>query len=155
MEYERKRCVKCDRTKSLTEFYKRWGRAGKHYSYCKPCFSGYTKNHYKKNKAAYVRRARTHALVLRAAIRATILCHLQSHGCVDCGNTDIVVLQFDHVRGKKAFNIGDAFRKRVTLARLHGEIKKCEVRCANCHVRRTAQVNGAWILRHLLKPAPL
>ena len=148
MNGEQKTCVGCKLTKPLGEFYKRSDQVGKYFSRCKSCFSEYTKDHYKRNKDVYIRRVRTRDVVLKATLRATILSHLQSHACIDCGKTDIVVLQFDHVRGKKAFNIAESFRKRVTRARLLAEIEKCEVRCANCHVRRTAQENGAWILKH-------
>jgi len=60
------------------------------------------------------------------------------HPCVDCGECDPIVLQFDHTRGKK-FNIGDAGRKGLSLPVVLREISKCEVRCANCHQRKTAR----------------
>jgi hypothetical protein len=60
---------------------------------------------------------------------------LAEHPCVDCGETDPVVLEFDHVRGKKKFNIsGNAYAK--SDQELEKEIAKCEVRCRNCHVKR-------------------
>jgi len=63
--------------------------------------------------------------------------YLLCHPCVDCGEPDPVVLEFDHVRGVKAFTIGqDAGHVGRDL--LIEEIKKCDVRCANCHRRRTA-----------------
>jgi hypothetical protein len=46
------------------------------------------------------------------------------------------VLEFDHVRGKSA-NISDLIRSEVGLARLAAEIARCDIRCANCHRRRT------------------
>jgi hypothetical protein len=63
--------------------------------------------------------------------------HLKAHPCVDCGETDPVVLEFDHVRGEKHFNIGEAVRRNTSLARLEVEIAKCEIRCANCHRKKT------------------
>jgi len=61
--------------------------------------------------------------------------YLRSHPCVDCGETDVDVLTFDHVRGDKLFNIGNSRLKSV--AKLQAEIEKCDVRCANCHLRAT------------------
>lgn len=59
--------------------------------------------------------------------------YLISHPCIDCGNTDIRVLDFDHVRDVKINNIATACQKAWKLEKLIAEIKKCEVRCANCH----------------------
>ncbi len=60
--------------------------------------------------------------------------------CVDCGETDPVVLEFDHL-GEKDFNIAKGIRDRNWESVL-AEISKCEVVCANCHRRRTARRGG-------------
>ena len=65
---------------------------------------------------------------------AVIKNYLASHPCVDCGITEIDVLEFDHVRGKKLFNIRSGVH---SFTETQEEIAKCEVRCANCHVRKT------------------
>jgi 5-methylcytosine-specific restriction endonuclease McrA len=57
-------------------------------------------------------------------------------GCKDCGEKDPLVLEFDHQDPKtKKFNIG--MRVHGSIAKLMDEIAKCDVRCANCHRRRT------------------
>ena len=70
--------------------------------------------------------------------------YLETHPCVDCGELDPVVLQFDHI------NPDD---KKQSVARLIDgsywenaleEMQKCEVRCANCHTKRTAVQRGWW-----------
>jgi hypothetical protein len=63
--------------------------------------------------------------------------YLKAHPCVDCGETNPVVLEFDHVRGKKEFNISKASAKNIGICRLQGEVAKCDVRCANCHRKKT------------------
>jgi len=70
-------------------------------------------------------------------------CHdyLRCHPCIDCGETDIIVLQFDHVRGRKRGNVTSLARSH-SLVIVKAEIAKCEVRCANCHVRKTAREQG-------------
>lgn len=73
----------------------------------------------------------------RNDIRIWILRHLKTHPCVDCGETNPVVLEFDHVRGEKDFHIGKASTYNISLRRLQAEIDKCEVRCANCHRKKT------------------
>ena len=67
--------------------------------------------------------------------------YFKAHPCCDCGETDPVVLEFDHLRDK-AFEIT---AKLVTYRwqRILDEIDKCEVVCANCHRRRTAKRRGA------------
>ena len=59
--------------------------------------------------------------------------YLKNHPCVDCGNSDIRVLEFDHVRGIKDDHICKAVRNAWSLERLKKEIAKCEIRCCNCH----------------------
>lgn len=57
--------------------------------------------------------------------------------CSDCGvHYPYYVMQFDHVRGVKRFNIGNIgpTSKRSTLIE---EIAKCDVVCANRHAVRT------------------
>jgi hypothetical protein len=63
--------------------------------------------------------------------------YLETHPCIDCGEDDPIVLEFDHVRGEKKFNIADVTRNAVGRRTLEKEIEKCEVRCANCHRRKT------------------
>lgn len=67
--------------------------------------------------------------------------YLLSHPCVDCGEDDPVVLEFDHVRGvkKRAVAAMVCYASKKTLL---DEIEKCEVRCANCHRRKTAVARG-------------
>jgi len=69
-----------------------------------------------------------------------------AHPCVDCGEPDPVVLEFDHLE-RKAFDIGQALPYRNWQSILD-EISTCEVVCANCHRRRTARRKGS--LRALL-----
>lgn len=59
-------------------------------------------------------------------------------GCMDCGESDPVVLDFDHRPGTdKEGNIGSYRSLGWSIERLTKEIKKCDVVCANCHRRRT------------------
>ena len=64
---------------------------------------------------------------------------LSQSSCLDCGEDDFLVLEFDHVRDKKTNNISTLVRRsnRVSLDALKNEIAKCEIRCANCHQMRT------------------
>ena len=59
--------------------------------------------------------------------------YLKTHPCIDCGNSDIRVLEFDHVRGIKSGNISHSIRNNWSIDKIKEEIKKCEVRCCNCN----------------------
>jgi hypothetical protein len=64
---------------------------------------------------------------------------LQSHPCVDCGETDPLVLTFDHRElAAKVDTIGRLLSRRGWTTFL-AEVAKCDVRCANCHRMRTAE----------------
>ena len=54
-------------------------------------------------------------------------------GCVDCGETNHIVLDFDHIDGDKYKNISTMVHEYYSIDAIQKEIDKCEVRCANCH----------------------
>lgn len=64
---------------------------------------------------------------------------LLKNPCVDCGEKDPVVLDFDHVRGEKRTGVKRMLAGTYSLESVFEEIAKCEVRCANCHRRVTAR----------------
>lgn len=79
----------------------------------------------------------------QASKRKEAYCYLLEHPCIDCGEADPVVLDFDHVRGVKKLCIGTMISRNMARKEILSEMQKCEVRCANCHRRRTA-VNRGW-----------
>jgi hypothetical protein len=73
----------------------------------------------------------------RNKARELIAGYFATHPCVDCGESDPIVLTFDHVRGKKSNDIATMVGSGLSLATIRVEIEKCEVRCYNCHAIRT------------------
>lgn len=69
----------------------------------------------------------------KARNREVVLDYLKTHPCVDCGNSDVRVLEFDHVRGTKIDCVSVGVKDSWSVEKLTQEINKCEVRCANCH----------------------
>jgi len=59
--------------------------------------------------------------------------YLENKSCVDCGNSDVRVLEFDHVKGIKLYHVSYMITKAYRLELLKDEIDKCEIRCCNCH----------------------
>ena len=103
----------------------------------------YAKKWYKKNKAKHVRNVRKNNKKYFLRNRQFILDYLQSHPCVDCGESDPVVLEFDHRDpGDKRMCVTEAVRLSWSIKTLLVEIDKCDVRCANCHRRKTAKDFG-------------
>jgi DNA-binding CsgD family transcriptional regulator len=58
---------------------------------------------------------------------------LKNSSCIDCGNNDPRVLEFDHVRGNKMGHVSHGIKNAWNLTKLQDEIDKCEIRCCNCH----------------------
>jgi uncharacterized membrane protein len=67
---------------------------------------------------------------------------LERSACIDCGERDPVVLDFDHRDAKRA-NVS-LLARRSGVARLEAEIARCDVRCANCHRIRTLSIAPCW-----------
>lgn len=103
-----------------------------------------SRRHYAKHRDKVIAKAKQYSKAARDRTRVYIHTHLKTHPCVDCGETDPVILEFDHVgaEGTKDFNISEAARGGVGMKRLIAEIAKCEVRCANCHRKKTYKRSG-------------
>jgi len=101
--------------------------------------SDYQKQHYLDNKERYVSRAIAHKKKMAQKNREFIREYKQTHPCVDCDESDWVVLDFDHVRGEKKKAVGSMVLAGYSLKTIQEEIDKCEIRCANCHRRKTAK----------------
>jgi hypothetical protein len=70
--------------------------------------------------------------------------YLSEHPCVDCGNSDIRILEFDHVRGRKRDDVAELLTNGATWTTILTEIAKCEVRCVNCHRIKTSERGDWW-----------
>jgi hypothetical protein len=136
-----RRCGRCGVEKPLAEFAWHRRSKGTRQHHCRECQAAYRRAHYLANREKYIEKARRNKDRLALERTKRLIAFFKANPCRDCGETDPVVLEFDHLRDKK-FCIGQALHTR-TWAAIVAEIQKCEVVCANCHRRRTARRRGA------------
>lgn len=140
-----KTCQTCNIEKSLDEFHNRAKAKDGKQTRCKDCNKAQRKAYYKtahgkaKNNATSIAYNRG----VRTTHRHQLYEYLLAHPCVDCGEADPIVLEFDHLDpSEKLFDVARACRNGYRWDKVLAEIKKCVVRCANCHKRRTAEQFG-------------
>ncbi len=130
-----KTCTVCLEEKPVTSFDM---KKGKPRSSCKVCVARYTHQHYLSKKEYYIERAKINRKNGQERLRKFLFQYKKEHPCVDCGESDPIVLEFDHIK-EKADGLASMATRALMLSRLLEEIAKCEVVCANCHKRRTAK----------------
>jgi hypothetical protein len=132
-----KECIWCLWLKPLSEFAFRNAVQRTLSSHCRKCHAAYRRQHYLRNRRDYISRATTQMRHRKHRNRYLAREYLLCHPCLDCGESDITTLDFDHVDpATKAFAIGTLLPVRSWVS-IEREIAKCVVRCANCHRRRT------------------
>jgi hypothetical protein len=126
-----RKCSICKKTKPVKLFTWQMS-AGRMWpkNRCKKCVSGTPYNRMKGREYYKARRLK-------------MLEYLSSHPCVDCGEKDPIILEFDHRDPKtKIMAVGTMFALNRPWNKIMQEVDKCDVRCANCHKRKTALTRG-------------
>ena len=143
-----KTCGMCREDKDGSCFYKQARSKDGLQSYCKACNTKTVRKRYISNKSYYMDKARE----TRQRLILWTVEYLRSHPCVDCGEGDPIVLDFDHISPDgKSWSIGEMLQRNMGRATVAAEMAKCAVRCANCHRRRTANQFG-WHKALLSRP---
>lgn len=135
-------CTKCGELKPLEAFPPVRRGEAKLQTWCRDCFAEANARDYQANRERESARIYKYVAERRAEVRRRIIEYLREHPCVDCGERDIVVLEFDHI-GDKVDDVSAYAGGGRTWARVKAEIEKCEVRCANCHRRKTRERSGS------------
>lgn len=140
-------CTKCGPPpQPLDNFAIRSRTRGTWQAMCRACQNAYVRAHYQRNRPKYLQKARARNMEQSKVNAEFLIDYLNQHPCVDCGEDDIVVLEFDHLRDK-LMNVSVIGREGYSLDKLKREIAKCDVVCANCHRRRTAKQFGWYRLK--------
>tara|TARA_R110002167_G_scaffold126382_1_gene307098 strand:- start:3554 stop:3925 length:372 start_codon:yes stop_codon:yes gene_type:complete len=91
------------------------------------------RRHYLKNKEEIKARSFKRNKVQRVRNREFVMSIKEISECIDCGEKNPLVLDFDHVKGDKILAISNMSNKAYCIDTISKEMDKCEVRCANCH----------------------
>lgn len=135
-----KTCSTCGEPKSLEDFNRRASAPDGRQPRCRSC----CREWYVKHRVAHIAAAQTRVRRVRLENQVHLADYFAENPCVDCGEADIRVLEFDHRPG--VLKIAEVTRMAVcglNWNTIMTEIAKCDVRCANCHRRRTAE-RGRW-----------
>ena len=113
-------------------------------SWCKRCWKKYRDNLPKEEIQKINLRHYEARRIRRVEIRLKIFNYLKEHPCIVCGESDPVVLCFDHIDpSNKIMNVSIMISRMVRgWDYILNEINKCQVLCANCHARKTAKQQG-------------
>ena len=133
-----KLCGKCKIEKEVLDFNKDSNKKDGLQTMCRVCSNAKSAAHYLNNKTSYRLSKKKSVQTLREFILNCLL----EHPCIDCGETDPVCLDFDHVIGNKTKNISQMIHNGVSIETIKVEMEKCVVRCANCHRKKTAKDFG-------------
>jgi hypothetical protein len=132
-------CTVCGEDKEVEAFPFKNKAAGRRHHECKACMAAYGREHYTRHRQAYISRNVANMRVRRRAVKERVWHHLANQACVDCGEPDPLVPDFDQVdpknKRKEIYWLAQGNHAWKTILE---EIGKCEVRCANCHRLRTA-----------------
>lgn len=131
-------CTKCKISKPYSEFgISKWEKDG-YNNHCRECDSKNQRIYYQKvrekeviTNLSYKPRQKLRDFNGSLTNKKIFICeYLSTHPCNKCGEKDILMLEFHHVRGKE-FEITSL--DNHTLEEIHEEIGKCEIKCCNCH----------------------
>ncbi|SRR2546423_11259203 len=136
-----KLCTKCQSLKPTGKFNKnKWKSDGLQH-YCRDCHRKSVVSSQRTHRESFLKRSQRYNERKRNEIRRCVFEYLRIHPCADCGESDVTVLDFDHQRDKK-YAISKLICSNKQWADILEEIEKCEIRCANCHRRKTAEKFG-------------
>ncbi len=145
-----KACGHCKVQKKLTEFRPNRAKKDGLQGYCRVCDKAAQREWYQKHKKTIRGKVNVQRKRRRTEIVKKLVQYFKTHPCIECGEGNPLVLEFDHLDpGTKTSSVSTLTRGEYSWDRVLEEIKKCRVLCANCHRVRTARQFGWTMLEHL------
>lgn len=133
-----KQCSRCKTNKNDIEFSFKNKDKNIRQIVCKECHKTYVKDHYIKNKDSYLERANKSNSTYTIRNKENLIDFLKDKKCIDCGEDDIRTLEFDHIDPvSKHRAVSELVVNSYSWKSILIEIEKCEIRCANCHRKKT------------------
>ena len=106
----------------------------------------YHARHYKKHAEQIKANVAVRRHQLELENREKLFKFLLEHPCVDCGETNPILLDFDHTNpANKSRDV--SLMMTYSWKTIEKEIQKCKVRCAKCHRIKTAKQGNHWRYR--------
>lgn len=137
-----KKCSKCKEYKDLDHFNKNKTKKDGLSTFCKICTNIVNKQYYEKNGEKHRKVTNKRKTELRNLNRQLLYEYYQKNPCIDCGESDPIVLESDHKDGVDKKGDISKMVNDYSWNVIMDELKKCDTRCANCHRRRTAEQQG-------------
>jgi hypothetical protein len=137
-----KRCAHCKIAKPLEEYAFNNKLLGTRQKHCRECMKKFNRQSYERRSDERKQEVKEGRQQKIQEAQQYIWDYLSTHPCADCGESNPVVLEFDHVRGRKKAAISDMPRQGYSISAIRAEISKCVVRCANCHRKKTHKERG-------------
>lgn len=135
-----KYCGTCKQEKELIEFNKNKSKKDGLNSICRECSKKRSKKYYSENIKKHKKVVLERRNDLKSKNRLKYFQLLLESKCVDCENTNPLVLDFDHRNHlEKEYAVCKMITEGYSWGKIEKEIGKCDIRCANCHRIRTAK----------------
>lgn len=125
---------------SLESFHRRKASCDGRQSRCKDCLKAW----YAANRDQHIADVTRLKALRTKDNRRRLSAHLLAHPCADCGEADLRVLDFDHRDRSLKRGMISQMVYSTAWSKIVAELARCDVRCASCHRRRTAQQLSYW-----------
>ena len=136
-------CSTCRRPLPLSSFNVRTASPDRRQAVCRECNAARSRRYYAENLEKHRAAVAAQVAKTRAINVERIGAYLLEHPCVDCGEGDLRVLDFDHRDGsQKSAEVMKLAKAAYSWRRVMDEIAKCDVRCRNCHAKVTYERMG-------------
>lgn len=133
-------CCTCKKQILIKDYSWKDKKRGRRSTKCKDCTNKYSRQHYRDNIDDYVARTKKNTARYKEEGRNLIYEFKLSNPCTSCGESNPIVLEFDHIDPKtKRNDVSTMATHGYSIESIEKEIEKCIILCANCHRQKTAK----------------